>query len=1015
MWFLTFVLLVVLVVVYIQLKRRVARLESHADHAETDPIRRLRLLERRVQAVEEVMYEGRGGAATSAPPAAAGAAPSEAGAQPPALSAHREEPPEEAGEALEPVTISDRRGQPDQILRTLSSPSSLRRSSKASQAVDRGLEQVPREPSALQQRWKRLERQLIENWTGILGSAVLVAGITFIGAYGGLRLSPFYRSLMIAGAAAALLAGSLFLDRRANWKALSQWLRSSAAAVFLFACFASGAIPGLRWVTTFELALPILLLGVSTNLYVAYAARKQAFASLHVVLSLVPLTLVPQSDLTLVIATLVAAAGLAFAFRTRWDLHSLITLLAFAIFHAAWYDRVFATALNSESRAVGAVSALLVGGLAALTHYRGMYAAMRVQTLPFVVHLASWTLVAAALLVYPGNTPLRGASLIAAAVAVFILARRGRTLGVRWVYLTDTLVGQALALIGVVSFYPFVFHWLLVPAVVFLQTALYLKIAIDEHDELLERVGIRLLHLAGATLVVAGLIAFGTDPGIRNQHAVILLVGVLLGTVIHLYLLRVRGAAFDSLSLHLASGPAEPSSISVLGSGMGALAAVALINLFESRWMAPAGFVASLLFVVLARRWTSVGLTVAAWAALVMAHLLSWRFLYSQHPVPAVIQLSYYLVPLTLAGAAAIVYTGAEEVGRFLRHTAIYLVGLTLALAAYTILQPVSSLVPGVVWLMLSLVALEVANRVRRDHVAPVLHLGYVYIACFGGAYPLVVLQTQAYLGPLPVRVLIEAFALAVGGYWWLYRPKTDLAAQRTWRAVHPLLLELMLGFLAVVTAVEVAAQWRPVAWALLALVTVARPLGGALDARLRFYSLLFFWASVLDLVVVTSGLATPSPVWYEHPRFTGALAIALQLVYLAFGSPRLNLAELHFPTGLTALSRWCRGIAARQPMWLYYPFFVGGAVFLYWRFDPAFLTILWAAEAFVVFVLSLVIREGHFRYMALAGFAASLIRLLVHDMTQANLGLKGVVFVGVGLLMLGMNSLYNKYKGRFA
>jgi uncharacterized membrane protein len=52
---------------------------------------------------------------------------------------------------------------------------------------------------------------------------------------------------------------------------------------------------------------------------------------------------------------------------------------------------------------------------------------------------------------------------------------------------------------------------------------------------------------------------------------------------------------------------------------------------------------------------------------------------------------------------------------------------------------------------------------------------------------------------------------------------------------------------------------------------------------------------------------------------------------------------------------------------------------------------------------------------MALAGLAACVIRLLVIDMSQANLGLRGVVFIGVGLLMLGMNALYNKYRDRFS
>ena len=261
--------------------------------------------------------------------------------------------------------------------------------------------------------------------------------------------------------------------------------------------------------------------------------------------------------------------------------------------------------------------------------------------------------------------------------------------------------------------------------------------------------------------------------------------------------------------------------------------------------------------------------------------------------------------------------------------------------------------------------------------------------------------------------MLVEAFAFAALVYWWFYQPGTELESQTSWRSVHPLFLELSLLFVSMVTVVESSAQLRPVVWAILALVTIHLRLGDRLDHRFRFYSLVFYWASAADLVVVTSGLVMPSTIWYEHPGFTGSLAIIFQVVYLIVGTPRLDLAQLEVPAMLERLARWGRKIEERQALWIYYPFFVASALFLYWRFDTSLLTLLWASLAFVVFAVSLIIREGHFRYMALAGFAACLIRLLLIDMSQANLGLRGAAFVGVGLLMLGMNALYTKYKGR--
>jgi homocitrate synthase NifV len=50
----------------------------------------------------------------------------------------------------------------------------------------------------------------------------------------------------------------------------------------------------------------------------------------------------------------------------------------------------------------------------------------------------------------------------------------------------------------------------------------------------------------------------------------------------------------------------------------------------------------------------------------------------------------------------------------------------------------------------------------------------------------------------------------------------------------------------------------------------------------------------------------------------------------------------------------------------------------------------------------------------ALAGLGLCLLRLLLIDLARADLGLKGVVFVGVGVLLIGMNALVNRYRDRF-
>lgn len=169
-----------------------------------------------------------------------------------------------------------------------------------------------------------------------------------------------------------------------------------------------------------------------------------------------------------------------------------------------------------------------------------------------------------------------------------------------------------------------------------------------------------------------------------------------------------------------------------------------------------------------------------------------------------------------------------------------------------------------------------------------------------------------------------------------------------------------------------------------------------------------------MNAASVVSAFATPSAHWHDRPEITGSISIALQIIYLLYSQRTLQLSEVKFPSGLRGLETWCRLIHAQRAAWIYYPFFFGVALFLYWRFEKGILTLLWTTEAFIVFGLSIILRENHFRYMALAALGGCLLRLLVYDMAQSDMALRGFVFVGMGVLMLAMNAMYNKYRSRF-
>ena len=865
--------------------------------------------------------------------------------------------------------------------------------------------------SELKRRRYEFEQRFIENWTGILGAVVVVAGVTFVGIYTALQLAPFYRFLLTLGVAGALVAGSFALDRRENWRKFGGWLRSAGAAIALFACAAAGGLPGLglQWIDAPLPALALLLAGIAANLFLAWSGGLQVMATLHVLLSIVPLAIVPPTTTALAIASAVSLYGVVLAARGRWDRHLAFVLGAYLLFHAVWYARMGGALDTDVARYLAAGCAMLVSGAAAFVHYRrDDTRSTGPSPLQVGVHLAAWLLLALALFVYVPSPLLRGTLLLLTGVVAYRLAQRGRALRVPWLQRSDTLAAQALVLLALLSGFDLGMSTSLVMLFVLAETLGFRWLVQREQDAMLDRVADALPVLAATLLAVAGLLDLGLPDDQHVGLAAVLIAGSALAVLGQRVL---RTPAEDGAPVTSARDLDQwlESPGALLGTLAGVLVLAGLAAVLDRPWFEAAAFVAVGTLLAAWARLRRAGLQVGVTVALAGVHAMSWVQLLGDADVPAAL-LTTHLGPLAALAALAI------WIGRrgWIRPLAIALAGITAGLAAYLYFDPVSSLIPGVAWLVLSLVALELANRLSGRESLVVLLLGYGYLAAFMVAYAVVIVQAPAFVGLVSARLLIEVFALAVFGYWWLFRPREALAAGRAWQLPHPLFLELMLVGVTVTIVTEIAEQWWAVADALLALLLLTPAAVRVLDARARLYSLIAYWASVVDMAAVMSMLQVPSLAWYDQPEFTSLIVIALQVLYVVLAHRWLALEGIAFPWPLSWLGRLGNIVSARRNLYVYYPLFGSVALFLYWRFDRSLLTLLWATEAFVVFGLSAWLRENQFRYVALAGLAACLVRLVFIDMAEANLALRGLVFIGVGSLMLGMNAIYNRYRGRF-
>jgi hypothetical protein len=404
------------------------------------------------------------------------------------------------------------------------------------------------------------------------------------------------------------------------------------------------------------------------------------------------------------------------------------------------------------------------------------------------------------------------------------------------------------------------------------------------------------------------------------------------------------------------------------------------------------------------------GLANGSATAIVVSHGVSWVTLAAGHPWSGATLWPHLLALLALGLVLAFGSSGK------IKLVAIHCIGISTGLGAFLLLAPLSPLAPAVAWLGLSLLALGAAHRLGEEKATHALILGLVALliagiwglAVGGPGSELVALGGLA----IPARLLVDASGLGVVLVWWRWQASPQLAETRLWKTVHPLMVEAFLLGTLITVALEVPGPWWPVLWSLLALGLLSPGLGRLLAPRIKLYSVVLQWLAIA--AVVTNSLWPAQGLEQSLNGPIGLLAITIQVLYVVASHRWLVLAGPGAGGSSGAMARFAAALGRHRNRALYYPLFLGIALDLASRYDHSVLTLLWATQAFVLYGLSALLRDNQFRYLALVGLGGCLLRLVAVDMRQADLGLRGLVFIGVGLLMLAMNALYNRFRSRF-
>lgn len=849
-----------------------------------------------------------------------------------------------------------------------------------------------------------------ENWAGFFGVTILVLGISFAAAYAGYFATPFIRFLMVLSAGLLLLVGALMLRKKALWQELSSWLQSASGAVVLLAMIGSQYFQALQFYHDPQIGLFLLSLGLIYNVLLAYFSPKQLQASLHVLISLCVLLMVPKNLAVFVVATIVALSSIGLSIRNTWNSNLVLTYLAFTIFHYSW----FSAQTNIQAVALyGIIGISIVGACALLVHYRKIYQAIEVKNNLFA-HISIWVLLGSQYLLYNFGFKYLFVPLGLAAIASLTSALYAKKHHIQWLFTCDTIVAQLLALFAITSLTRIEFRREFITWIATIESLTFATVAFCTRQKLISIFGLLFVSFSFIALCVSLLIM-----PLSIQESLWLILGTLV--------------PFYGVRWHLAKRELIDNQVS---------------DFDDYNYLFP--FVLDLLMFILGIFYIKVTLVhpklgyVALMVVLLglalnkkVIHNEGHKGLYLLFLLAAMLfgwfkiaitaefhqALLYYCLPMTILLFSLlwlkIFYFNQDQ--HSIEDQWVYLLGLHVGISAYLILSPMSEYLPGISYLIFAIGFFEIATILgNHPHSSRKMFLAtankngaLLFLLSYCVLYVMLYLQSEATIfAYLSMNDVLSMIVVVISGYWYYSTPlavnQYPALSNRASVAVQPLTqalpfdIAIIMALMLLISAFS--APIHPIGYGLIALILAMPIFQRHFPPRAGVYAVILLFAMCVQVAVVSSTWASPLSNWYQTTHITGPFSL---LIGMLVAMCLLKKSTMNSENKLLKLYD-------SSPILLgFLPIFTSFAFFLAWRFDKAFLTMLWVIEIVSMVILGYYLKSKKLVHIAFAFLILCVLRLIFYDLGQTDLLIRAIVFVIVGLLMILIHMIYKKYANR--
>lgn len=377
------------------------------------------------------------------------------------------------------------------------------------------IEEKAYEESAFTKFIKKAEKQFADNWTGILGTAIMVLGIGYLSIYTALKVSPMFRVLILWLYAGLLLGSYYFLQKKEKWNTTGLWLRSAGASLFLFGCFGASQIPALTFITNPITSYSLIGLGIALNLYVGYIIKRQTFLSLHVILSMLILCVVPEKNLaTFLLASITATLGIILSYKEKWEYHLLLVITAFVIFDIWFTAQETKLTLTENIFAIAGI--ITVAASCMIMQYRKFYENTFFDKTAFITHLTNWILFATGLILHATGSKFKTFILFFGAIVCLLIAVKARKRKIYWLYHLDGMVAFILLALSIIMLNDWNVGLDLIACVLYLLVLVCLFVVYKEKETLLHKIFHGINHLVAVGLIIFCALMVSNSLEIKN-------------------------------------------------------------------------------------------------------------------------------------------------------------------------------------------------------------------------------------------------------------------------------------------------------------------------------------------------------------------------------------------------------------------------------------------------------------------------------------------------------------------